>query len=69
MGIYNMTAAELYERANAAAADAIRFRRDPAGEAMASMRAQDAASLRAFARTVAQREAGAGRGRAGGVAG
>lgn len=45
-----MTAAEHYEAANRAEADAIRWRRTPGGECLAELRRQDAATLRAKAR-------------------
>lgn len=51
------TASQLYEAANRAAADAIRFRRCPNGGRMASMRSQDATTLRAMARSAAQASA------------
>lgn len=44
----------LFEMANAAAADAIRYRRDPNGGPMARLRAQDAKALRRLARATAQ---------------
>lgn len=44
------TAAQLYERANAAAADAVRWARQPNGELMAKVRHRDAIALRAMAR-------------------
>lgn len=43
-------AARLYERANQAAADAIRFRREVGGSALAQVRERDARTLRAVAR-------------------
>lgn len=42
--------ANLYERANQAAADAIRYARDPNGQLMAAMRHRDAETLRSLAR-------------------
>lgn len=46
----NTTAAELFERANAAERDAIRWRRDPHGQHMATLRHRDAKALRDMAR-------------------
>ena len=43
------TAARLCERANEAAADAIRYARDPNGALMAQMRKRDATTLRHLA--------------------
>lgn len=45
-----ITAVELYKKANTAAADAVRFARDPQGGPLAAMRRRDAATLRAMAR-------------------
>lgn len=44
------TPAELFEAANRAAADAIRWAREPGGERLAALRRQDARGLRALAR-------------------
>lgn len=45
-----MTPAELYEAANKAAADAMRWRRAPEGGCLAKIRRRDAKALRAMAR-------------------
>lgn len=52
-----MTPAKLYEHANRAAADAMRFRRQPNGDRLALLRARDALALRAIARRMAQEQA------------
>ena len=45
-------AAKLYEAANRAAADAMRWSREPNGEAIARIRRQDAETLRSLARSL-----------------